>query len=167
MMDNRLYDSQFLRQQVAKTRESTKKYFQKVKVKRPRGFDERVHLLHDTIFNKIDCLKCAQCCKSLGPRLTVKDIEKLSKALSLKTAAFIEKYLRIDEDTDYVFKNMPCPFLDADNYCRVYENRPKACREYPHTDAPKMLTHLHLALKNLETCPAVYLITEELKKTAI
>ncbi len=28
----------------------------------------------------------------------------------------------------------PCPFLGDDNYCSVYEARPKACREYPHTD---------------------------------
>ncbi|HAN00524.1 MAG TPA: hypothetical protein DCQ26_18170 [Marinilabiliales bacterium] len=167
MAENKLYDPAFLKQQAAKTSGSSKKHLNKVKAKRPRKLDELFQLLHNRVFNEIDCLKCANCCRNLGPRLTQKDIERLAKAVSMKPVSFIEKYLRIDEDRDYVFKGMPCPFLASDNYCMVYENRPKACRDYPHTDAPKMLTLLNLALKNLETCPAVYLIVEELKQIPI
>jgi hypothetical protein len=42
-----------------------------------------------------------------------------------------------------------------DNYCMVYESRPKACREYPHTDRKKFAQLLSLTEKNLDTCPAV------------
>ncbi len=163
MAENKLYDPDYLRQQADKTNADSKKFFQKLKAKRPRKLDELFQKLHEQVFNEIDCLKCANCCRNLGPRLTQKDIDRMSKTLSLKPVVFIEKYLRIDEDSDYVFKSMPCPFLAPDNYCMVYESRPKACRDYPHTDAPKMHTLLHLAFKNRQTCPAVYLMVEELK----
>lgn len=50
-------------------------------------------------------------------------------------------YLRVDEDNDKVFKSMPCPFLGEDNLCSIYDIRPKACREFPHTDRKKNLSN--------------------------
>lgn len=144
--------------------EQNKKFFANLRKKKPKNLDYIVQELHLEAFDKINCLECANCCKSLGPRITDKDIEKLSKALKMKSAAFIETYLRIDEDRDFVFKTMPCPFLMNDNYCMVYENRPKACREYPHTDSRQFYKLLNLTLQNTKTCPAVVLIVEELKK---
>ncbi|MCD8261039.1 MAG: YkgJ family cysteine cluster protein [Bacteroides sp.] len=76
----------------------------------------------------------------------------------------VETYLRIDEDNDYVFKSMPCPFLGTDNYCCIYEDRPKACREYPHTDRKKFYQLYSLSIKNSTTCPAVLEILERLRK---
>ncbi len=81
----------------------------------------------------------------------------------MKDAAFVDEYVRVDEDGDQVFKSMPCPFLGADNYCSVYEHRPKACREYPHTDRVKQHQLLKLHLKNAEICPAVELVLEDVK----
>lgn len=82
----------------------------------------------------------------------------------MKPHEVVERYLRIDEDKDYVFKEMPCPFLCSDNYCSIYENRPKACREYPHTDRKKFFQIHALTIKNAKTCPAVFKILEQLKK---
>jgi Fe-S-cluster containining protein len=82
----------------------------------------------------------------------------------MKPGELIDKYLRVDEDKDYVVKSSPCPFLGADNYCSVYEDRPKACREYPHTDRKKMVQILDLTLKNTQVCPAVFEMVERLKK---
>ena len=76
----------------------------------------------------------------------------------------VEKYIRIDEDGDYVFKTMPCPFLMPDNYCQIYENRPKACKEYPHTDRKKFYQITNLSIKNSHVCPIVYEVLEDLKK---
>ena len=73
----------------------------------------------------------------------------------MKEAEFEAAYLKIDEDGDYVFQSMPCPFLQTDNYCMIYEDRPKACREYPHTDRKKMKQLFKLTLKNSSCCPAV------------
>ena len=85
----------------------------------------------------------------------------------MKPGDFINRYLRMDEDGDYVLKSSPCPFLDSENYCSVYEDRPKACREYPHTDRKKILQINELTLKNTMVCPAVFEILERLKTTPI
>jgi len=114
-----------------------------------------MHDAHAEAFSCIDCLECANCCTTTGPLLTDKDISRLAKHLRMKDAAFVDEYVRVDEDGDQVFKSMPCPFLGADNYCSVYEHRPKACREYPHTDRVKQHQLLKLHLKNTEICPAV------------
>jgi Fe-S-cluster containining protein len=113
---------------------------------------------------KIDCLTCANCCKTTSPIFYQKDIERASKALKLKPGTFIEKYLRLDEDNDYVLQVAPCPFLNPDNYCGIYDDRPNACREYPHTDRKKIQQILDLTFKNTLVCPAVLRITEEAKR---
>ena len=143
---------------------AAKTLFKKLKKKPPKNLDYTVHEFHEEVFEEIDCLSCANCCKTLGPRITDNDINRLSKYLKIKPGKFIENYLKIDEDGDYVFKEMPCPFLLPDNYCSVYEARPKACREYPHTDRKRFYQALDITLNNIDTCPAVALITENLIK---
>ena len=96
--------------------------------------------------------------------ISEKDIERLAKNQKMKPVDFIAQYLYIDEDNDYVFKQTPCPFLMSDKYCRMYEDRPKACREYPHTDRKRMYQILNLTHKNCEICPVVYCISGELIK---
>ena len=140
-----------------------KKFLEQVKRKSPRQLDTLFHEAHDNAFEVINCLSCANCCKTTSPIFYQKDIDRLAKDLRMKPGAFIEKYLRIDEDKDYVLKNSPCPFLDAENYCLVYESRPTACREYPHTNRKNMYQVLDLAYKNTEVCPAVLQIVEEVK----
>lgn len=141
-----------------------KKYLQGLKRKDPRKVDDAFHQLHDQVFEEIDCLACANCCKTTSPIFYQNDIERVAKNLRMKPGAFMEKYLRKDEDQDYVLKSSPCPFLDQDNYCSVYEDRPKACREYPHTDRKKMVQITELTFKNTVVCPAVLEMVERLKK---
>ncbi|MBN2174343.1 MAG: YkgJ family cysteine cluster protein [Bacteroidales bacterium] len=150
--------------QLAKQKESeNKKLFGRLKIKRPSNLDHLVAGIHDEVFSEINCLNCANCCKTLGPRLIQKDIERLSKFLHLKKDVFTDKFLRMDEDGDYVFRSVPCPFLLADNSCLVYEHRPKACADYPHTNRRKFHQVLDLTLKNTFVCPAAFEIVEKLK----
>jgi hypothetical protein len=130
--------------------------------KKLEKMDLEVHRLHEKWSSRINCLSCGNCCRTLGPRLTDKDVERLAKTLRMKPPAFIDTYLHTDEDGDLVFKSMPCPFLADDNYCLVYESRPKACREYPHTDRKKFVQIFKLSVKNAETCPIVYEVLNEL-----
>lgn len=130
-------------------------YYKKNK-KRLGKMDTIVQQLHDEVSEKIDCLTCANCCRSLGPAIYGKDIERIAKALRIKPSEVVSSYLRIDEDGDYVFKSMPCPFLMDDNYCSIYESRPKACREYPHTDRKNFEQIYKLTVKNASTCPIAY-----------
>lgn len=140
-----------------------KKFYKHLKSISPKVLDRAFHEAHEQAFDCIDCLQCANCCKTTGPLFTNTDIDRLSKHLRLKPSVFIERYLRIDEDNDFVLKTTPCPFLGDDNYCGVYESRPKACREYPHTDRNRMHQVLELTRKNATMCPAVHDITENLK----
>lgn len=130
----------------------------------PRKLDERVHALHEAVFETISCLDCANCCRTLGPRITDTDVRRIAAALRIKPSVFVERYLRMDEEGDYIFQSMPCPFLGSDNYCSIYDDRPKACREYPHTDRRRVYQVMTLALKNSSICPAVFEILERLRK---
>jgi uncharacterized protein len=141
-----------------------KKYFDKLKKKTPKNLDYVMQDIHDAEFKKTNCLECANCCKTTGPLFTSADIERISKHLRQKPQQFIEQYLRIDEDNDYVLQNVPCSFLDIDNTCFIYDVRPKACREFPHTDRKKFHQISNITLKNIPICPAVYNIVEEMKK---
>ena len=141
-----------------------KKYFDKLKKKAPKNLDYIMQDLHDAEFKKTDCLECANCCKTTGHLFTSADIERISKHLRQKPQQFIEQYLRIDEDNDYVLQKVPCSFLDTDNTCFIYDVRPKACREFPHTDRKKFQQITNITLKNIPICPAVYNIVEEMKK---
>ncbi|MDC6404912.1 MULTISPECIES: YkgJ family cysteine cluster protein [Maribacter] len=141
-----------------------KKFFAKLKKKPPKNLDYLMQELHTAEFERTDCLTCANCCKTTGPLFTNADIERISKYFRLKPQQFIDAYLRIDEENDYVLQEVPCNFLDADNYCTIYDVRPKACREFPHTDRKKFQQISHLTLKNVAICPAAFNIVEEMKK---
>ncbi|MGO1751398.1 MAG: YkgJ family cysteine cluster protein, partial [Psychroflexus sp.] len=108
-----------------------KKFLKKLKQKPPKSLDQQMQELHDETFEEIDCLNCANCCKTTGPLFTNKDIERIAKHFKMKPSQFIQTYLRIDEDNDYVLQQLPCPFLADDNYCLIYDVRPKACAEFP------------------------------------
>ncbi|HEX9979493.1 MAG TPA: YkgJ family cysteine cluster protein [Flavobacterium sp.] len=141
-----------------------KKYFDRLKKKTPKNLDYLMQDLHDAEFRKTDCLNCANCCKTTGPLFTSADIERIAKHLRMKPQEFTAKYLKIDEDNDYVLQQVPCAFLDSENYCLIYDVRPKACREYPHTDRKKFYQISDITLKNIPVCPATYRIVEEMKK---
>ncbi|MFV0376769.1 MAG: YkgJ family cysteine cluster protein [Mangrovibacterium sp.] len=138
--------------------------FKKLKTKKPKNLDQVVQTLHNEAFEQFDCLDCANCCATISPIVIDKDIERLAKVQKMKAADFASAYLYQDDDNDYVFQQTPCPFLMADNYCCVYENRPRACREYPHTDRTRFFQILNLTEKNCRICPVVFAITKALCK---
>lgn len=118
--------------------------------------------LHREAFEHIDCLSCANCCKNYSPRFKMPDIKRIARRLRMKESAFIEAYLRMDEDGDYVVTSRPCPFLGDDNYCSIYEDRPRDCARYPYTDEDVLLKQPALTLKNATCCPAVFYVMEKL-----
>lgn len=158
---------EILKQLPAKAKEKqveNKKFFSKLKKRPPKNLDYIMQELHDAEFERTDCLDCANCCKTTGPLFTNADIGRISKYLRLKPQQFIERYLQIDDENDHVLQNLPCTFLDTENYCSIYEVRPKACREFPHTNRRKFHQINDLTLKNVVICPAAFNIVEEMKK---
>jgi len=153
-----------LPQKAKDTYKSTKKFFSKLKRKPPKDLDLTMQELHESEFDRTDCLQCANCCKTTGPLFTDKDVVRIAKHLRMKPTHFIESYLHIDEENDYVLQSVPCTFLGEDNYCSIYDVRPKACLEFPHTDRKKFHQISNLTMKNVAICPAAYNIVEEMKK---
>ena len=141
--------------------ESNKKMLKNLKKK---NLDILFQDHHYKVFEEIDCFACANCCITTGPLILERDIDRISKSLRMKPTSFINKYLRRDEDNDWVFKTMPCPFLDSDNYCLIYDVRPKACREYPHTDRKNIHQLFGKTLINSTICPAVGMILERIRR---
>ena len=141
-----------------------KTFLAKLKKKPPKQLDYLMQELHEEEFQRTDCLECANCCKTTGPLFTPKDIERISKSFRMKPSKFIADYLKIDEDNDYVLQSVPCVFLSQDNKCSIYDIRPKACREFPHTDRRKFQQISNLTLKNVKICPAAFNIVEDMMK---
>ena len=145
-----------------KSAENQKKYKQFLQRTDTNSILKALPELHEEAFEKIDCLKCGNCCKSYSPRFKTPDIKRISKTLKMKEGDFIETYLRLDEDGDYVTKKIPCPFLGTDNYCTIYENRPGDCVRFPYTNEDVIVKRQHLTLKNSSFCPVVYYVLEKL-----
>jgi len=146
---------------VKKKKTENKKFFSKIKKKKSKSIHPTINDLHNQVFEKVDCLTCANCCKTTPPIITDRDIVRISKHLKMKQGQFMEEYIFLDMDGDYIFKTTPCVFLDSENYCIIYDVRPKACREYPHTDSNKI--NLKLMEKNIKVCPAIYEMVEIIK----
>ena len=123
---------------------------------------KQLPILHEEAFDQVDCLTCANCCKNYSPRFKTPDIKRISKVLSLKESVFIDNYLEIDADGDYVLKTKPCPFLGSDNFCSIYEDRPSDCRRFPYTDEDVFFKRPVITLKNTSFCPAAYYVIEKL-----
>jgi Fe-S-cluster containining protein len=121
--------------------------------------------LHEEAFEKVDCLQCAACCKNYSPRFKTPDVKRISKHLGMKESVFIETYLRVDDDGDFVVKTSPCPFLGADNFCSIYEDRPSDCARFPYTDEDVIIKRQQLTLKNSSFCPITYYVLDRLTQT--
>ncbi|HEX6916180.1 MAG TPA: YkgJ family cysteine cluster protein [Chitinophagaceae bacterium] len=120
--------------------------------------------LHEAAFSKVDCLDCAACCKNYSPRFKTPDIKRISRHLKMRESVFIDTWLKLDEDGDYVVKQSPCPFLGADNRCSIYEVRPSDCSRFPYTDEDVFLKRQQITLKNSTFCPAVFQVLEMLRE---
>ncbi|MBP6430825.1 MAG: YkgJ family cysteine cluster protein [Ferruginibacter sp.] len=145
-----------------KATENQKQYKQFLQKANKNKVLKALPTLHDEAFSQIDCLQCGNCCKGYSPRFKVPDIKRIAKHLKMKESAFIDTYLNLDADGDYVGKTQPCTFLGADNYCSIYEVRPSDCARFPYTDEDVLLKRPNITLKNSTFCPAVYFVLEKL-----
>ena len=113
-------------------------------------------------FSIIDCVQCANCCKTVSPRFFKEDVGRIAKHLGM-TADDFETYLQAGDDSALCLKNLPCPFLADDGRCTIYEVRPKDCAEYPHTRKREFASRTHLHAANALACPAVFWIIEQMR----
>lgn len=120
--------------------------------------------LHEEAIERVDCLQCAACCKNYSPRFKTPDVKRISKHLRMRESEFIDTYLRVDEDGDFVVKSSPCPFLGSDNYCSIYDVRPSDCARFPYTNEDVLVKRQALTLKNATFCPIVFRVLSRLSE---
>ena len=156
MSDERLVNWQ------KKSADNQKKYKQFLQRPDKKTVLRQLPELHEEAFSKINCLDCAACCKNYSPRFKTPDLKRISKHLKMKEGDFIENYLVLDKEGDYVVKSKPCPFLGQDNFCSIYEVRPSDCARFPYTDEDVIIKRPAITLKNATFCPITYFVLEKL-----
>lgn len=119
--------------------------------------------LHNDAFEKVNCLDCGNCCKNSKPRLDDEDIQKIAKFKNLSIAELKNNYLELDEEDEWSFNSLPCPFLAQNNECQIYDSRPKDCSEFPHTNKPGFASRSYSLSSNTTICPAAFYIIEKLR----
>jgi len=128
-----------------------------------RKMDRIVHKLYKQISSRIDCKKCANCCKEIELGLYKEDIDNFSKGLEISAEQFRKRYLvKGEEQGEFYFKEKPCPFL-KNNLCSHYHYRPEACRSYPHLHKNDFVFRLIGVIRNSSVCPIVFNVYEHLK----
>ena len=145
-----------------KSADNQKKYRQFLQRANKNRVLDQLPELHEEATARIDCLQCANCCKNYSPRFKTPDIKRISRHLKMRESEFIETYLVVDEEGDFVANRKPCPFLGADNFCSIYEERPSDCRRFPYTDEDVIVKRKELTLKNSTFCPITYYVMEKL-----
>ena len=133
-----------------------------------RGLDPVAIELHKQAFKKIDCLDCANCCKTMSPTYKKADVKRISKHLKMTFKQYYDKYLELDESGDYMNKSVPCQFLKKDNKCSIYSVRPSDCGGFPHTqyrDFKLYVSGTHI--QNIEYCPITLNVVERMHEIII
>jgi Fe-S-cluster containining protein len=133
----------------------------------PEELDQRVLDLTHRVWAGIDCTACANCCKTIRPTFSHQEVERLARRLGIVRQQFIETYLeprKAGGENPWQTRTTPCPFL-KENRCSVYEDRPADCAGYPYLDEPEFASRSIAMIERTFTCPIVYEVMEELKRS--
>lgn len=151
------------RSKVKKNKTVFKRFLNKLLKEQPRGLDKIAAATDKEVWQETDCLTCANCCKTMSPTYTTADIKRISAHLEMTPDDFKKKWLRKDRGGDWLNKTEPCQFLNLENnYCAIYEVRPKDCAGFPHHTKRRMVDYMHVYKQNVEYCPATYKLVEKM-----
>ena len=133
----------------------------------PDEIDQRVFKTTRRVWAGIDCTTCANCCREMKPGFREEEVDRVARRLGMERQQFIETYLEpSEEDSGKLWRTRvtPCPFL-RDNLCSIYEDRPAECSGYPYLYEPDFVFRTLGMIERTFTCPIVYEVMEELKKS--
>ena len=141
-----------------------RRFLTKIEKNPPRGLDKMAEAVDTEVWKEIDCLSCANCCKTMSPTFTAKDIKRISLYFEMTPKEFKEKWLYFDKkDGDWMNVKQPCQFLDlSTNMCSIYEVRPADCAGFPHLKKKKMVEYIHVHKQNVSYCPATFKMVEKM-----
>jgi Fe-S-cluster containining protein len=130
----------------------------------PEDMPKLVAKVDATVWQDVNCMECANCCKTMTPTFTKKDIKRISAHLDMQPKDFIDRWLIKEKDTgDMVNKTQPCQFL-VDNKCSIYDVRPADCAEFPHHNKKPFDLYNDTFRNNLPHCPATLTLVDRLQK---
>jgi Fe-S-cluster containining protein len=153
------------KRKVEKNKRRLRLVLSKVEKKAPLHLDQLAEKIDKEVWQEVNCLSCANCCKVMTPTFTVQDIKRISAHLGQTPKEFKDQWLVKDKNQDWTNKINPCQFLDLKtNMCRIYEIRPTDCSGFPHLAKKKMVDYIHVHKQNIEYCPATYAMVEKLEK---
>lgn len=140
-----------------------RRFLTKIEKAPPRGLEKLTHTLEKEVWAEVDCLSCANCCKTMTPTFTNSDLKRISAHFGQTVDEFKEKWLYKERSTgDWMNKKQPCQFLNLkDNKCSIYAIRPDDCAGFPHLPK-KMKDYVHVHKQNVEYCPATFRIVEKM-----
>jgi len=130
----------------------------------PDDFQQIVDEANVAMWKETDCMSCANCCKTMSPTFSTKDVSRMSAHLGMTPKAFRDKWLYKEEGTgDWMNKQQPCQFL-VDNKCSVYEVRPLDCAQFPHHNLQPFDLYGDTYAANIMHCPATLSLVDKVKK---
>jgi len=130
----------------------------------PRKLDQLTEASEKEVWKEINCLSCANCCKTMTPTYKPGDIKRISIHLGMTVQEFKDKWLYKQRGTgDWLNRSIPCQFLDlGTNMCSIYEVRPQDCAGFPHFPKKKIIQYIDTHKQNVEYCPATYRLVEKM-----
>jgi Fe-S-cluster containining protein len=153
------------RKRVAENKSSMKRFLSRITNNPPRGLDSMAVAADLEMWTKVDCLSCANCCKTMSPTYNKQDLLRISAHIGMTVDEFKKKYLRKDRDGDWINRQQPCQFLNLeDNKCSIYAVRPRDCAGFPHHTKKRVVDYMHVFKQNIEYCPATYTVVKMLKE---
>ena len=117
----------------------------------------------EEVWSQIDCKTCGNCCRSLEIVVDDQDIARLAGRFKQTVQLFSRQYVRVAPDRTKHFESPPCPFLGEDNLCEVYEDRPKACRDFPYLHEEGFRGRTISMIANSSLCPIVFNVWQRMK----
>ena len=130
----------------------------------PHDLPKVVKEVDKTVWEDVHCLECANCCKTMTPTYTKKDIGRISAHFNMTPKDFKAKWLYKDETGDWMNTATPCQFLDEKNMCTIYEIRPEDCAGFPHHKKKPFNLYNDTFIGNVHRCPATYELVNRLRK---
>ncbi len=152
------------KQKVRYHKKTFRRFLGRLEKKPPRDLDSIAETIDEQVWKEIDCLSCANCCKTMTPTFSNKDIKRIATHFEMTQTEFKNKWLEFDKkEGDWMNKKQPCQFLDlSTNMCGIYEVRPSDCAGFPYLKKKKMKEYIHVHQQNVEYCPATFKMVEKL-----
>jgi uncharacterized protein len=144
-------------------RKSFRSFLLRTEKEEPKGINKLSAVVEPQVWAEVDCLSCANCCKSMTPTFTPQDLKRISAHFNQTPEAFKKQWLK-KSNNDLVNKTEPCQFLNlVDNKCSIYAIRPADCSGFPHLSKKRWSEYAHVHKQNIDYCPATFKMVEKMK----